>query len=238
YVVYNNIDFGSGATGFEARVASNTSGGNIEIRLDSPSGTLVGTCSVSGTGGWQTWTTRTCTVSGASGTHNLVLRFTGGSGYLFNLNWFKFTTGTATPTPSPTVRSTPTPTLRGTPTPTQRVATPTPTSRSTGNYVVTYTISSDWGSGANADVTIRNNTSTAVNGWTLNWTFPGNQTITNMWNATYTQSGASVSAKDAGYNATITANGGTVSFGFGMNYSGTNAKPNSFTLNGTACQTQ
>ncbi|MCL6591558.1 MAG: family 43 glycosylhydrolase, partial [Firmicutes bacterium] len=68
YAVYNNIDFGSGASGFEARVASNTSGGNIEIRLDSPSGTLVGTCSVAGTGGWQTWVTRTCAVSGASGT--------------------------------------------------------------------------------------------------------------------------------------------------------------------------
>ncbi|MCL6592320.1 MAG: carbohydrate-binding protein, partial [Firmicutes bacterium] len=68
YAVYNNIDFAGGATGFEARVASNTSGGNIEIRLDSASGTLVGTCSVAGTGGWQTWVTRTCAVSGASGT--------------------------------------------------------------------------------------------------------------------------------------------------------------------------
>ncbi|MCL6592046.1 MAG: cellulase family glycosylhydrolase [Firmicutes bacterium] len=236
YVVYNNIDFGSGATGFEARVASNTSGGNIEIRLDSPSGTLVGTCSVSGTGGWQTWTTRTCTVSGASGAHNLILRFTGGSGYLFNVNWFKFTNQTVTSTPTTT--PIPTPSQRATPTPTQRSATPTPTTRSTGGYVVTYVISSDWGSGANADVTIRNNTSTAVNGWTLNWTFPGNQTITNLWNGIYTQSGASVSVKDAGYNATIGANGGTVSFGFGMSYSGTNAKPASFTLNGTACQVQ
>ncbi|MCL6591554.1 MAG: carbohydrate-binding protein [Firmicutes bacterium] len=103
YAVYNNIDFGGGATGFEARVASNTSGGNIEIRLDSLSGTLVGTCSVAGTGGWQTWVTRTCSVSGASGTHNLYLRFTGGSGYLFNLNWFQFASGTVnTPTPTPT----------------------------------------------------------------------------------------------------------------------------------------
>ncbi|MCL6592050.1 MAG: endo-1,4-beta-xylanase, partial [Firmicutes bacterium] len=101
YAVYNNIDFGGGATGFEARVASNTSGGNIEIRLDSPSGTLVGTCSVAGTGGWQTWTTRTCSVSGATGTHNLILRFTGGSGYLFNVNWFRFTGGSGnTPTPT------------------------------------------------------------------------------------------------------------------------------------------
>jgi hypothetical protein len=92
YIVFNNFNFSSNPTGFQARVASNTSGGNIEIRLDGPTGTLVGTCTVAGTGGWQTYTTRTCTVSGATGTHNLYLKFTGGGGYLFNVNWFNFTT--------------------------------------------------------------------------------------------------------------------------------------------------
>ncbi|MBW5446186.1 carbohydrate-binding protein [Cohnella sp. CFH 77786] len=92
YVVYNNIDFGSGAASFQARVASATNGGNIEVRLDSITGTLAGTCAVSGTGGWQNWTTTTCNISGASGVHNVYLKFTGGSGYLFNLNWFQFFT--------------------------------------------------------------------------------------------------------------------------------------------------
>jgi cellulase/cellobiase CelA1 len=93
-------------------------------------------------------------------------------------------------------------------------------------------IQSDWGNGATISVTIKNNMPSAINGWTLAWTFPGNQTITNLWNGTYTQSGASVSVKDAGYNASIPANGGTVNFGFNLNYSGTNAKPASMTLNG------
>jgi endo-1,4-beta-xylanase len=162
---------------------------------------------------------------------------------------------TATPTqrqntPTPTVRriNTPTPTRSNTPTPTQRgintptptrLATPTPTTRVvSGNYVVTYEIQSDWGNGATINVTIKNNTTSTVNGWTMAFTFPGNQTISNLWNGTYTQSGASVSVKDAGYNATIGANGGTVNFGFNLNYSGTNSKPTSFTLNGTACQLQ
>jgi len=35
YVAYSNIDFGNGAKEFQARVASATSGGKIEIRLDS-----------------------------------------------------------------------------------------------------------------------------------------------------------------------------------------------------------
>jgi hypothetical protein len=91
WIVFNNFNFSSNPTGFQARVASATSGGNIEIRLDSSTGTLVGTCPVTGTGGWQTYTTKTCSVSGASGTHNLYLKFTGGTGFLFNVNWFQFT---------------------------------------------------------------------------------------------------------------------------------------------------
>ncbi len=91
YAVYRNIDFGTGAINFQARVASATSGGNIEVRLDSLTGTLVGTCSVAGTAGWQTWTTRSCTVSGATGVHDVYLKFTGGSGYLFNVNWWQCT---------------------------------------------------------------------------------------------------------------------------------------------------
>jgi hypothetical protein len=91
YVVYNNIDFGSGTEEFQARVASATSGGKIEIRLDSLTGTLVGYCPVTGTGDWQTWADVKCSASGISGKHDLYLKFTGGSDYLFNLNWFKFT---------------------------------------------------------------------------------------------------------------------------------------------------
>lgn len=91
YIAFNNVNFGSvGPTSFEARVASGTSGGTIEIRLDSSTGTLVGTCPVAGTGGWQAWVTKTCAISGATGTHNVYLKFTGSSGYLLNLNGFKF----------------------------------------------------------------------------------------------------------------------------------------------------
>ena len=90
YLVFERIDFGGGAVSFDARVASDASGGNIELYLDSLSGTLIGTCTVSNTGGWQTWVTRSCPVSGAAGIHDLYLKFTGGSGYLFNVNWWQF----------------------------------------------------------------------------------------------------------------------------------------------------
>lgn len=90
YAVYKNVDFGSGAANFQSRASSATSGGNIDIRLDSITGPLVGTCSVAGTGDWQTFRDVSCNVSGVSGKHDLYLEFTGESGYLINLNWFKF----------------------------------------------------------------------------------------------------------------------------------------------------
>lgn len=87
YAVYSSIDFG-GKTSFTARVASATSGGNIELRLDSITGTLIGTCAVSATGDFQSWVDANCDISGASGVHDLYLKFTGGDGYLFNINYF------------------------------------------------------------------------------------------------------------------------------------------------------
>lgn len=88
YIKVKGIDFGSGATKFEARVAPNSSSGKIELRLGSQSGTLIGTCSVDGSGG--AWTTKTCTVSGATGVQDLFLKFTGSGSSLFKFNWWKF----------------------------------------------------------------------------------------------------------------------------------------------------
>lgn len=150
-------------------------------------------------------------------------------------------TPTATRRVTPTRQVTPTATRRVTPTPTRRItvtSTPTPTTRAGSGYLVSYVIANDWGTGASVNVTIINNTATAVNGWTLAWSFSGNQIISYLWNGSYTQTGASVSVRDGGYNANIPGNGGTASFGFNLSYSGSNAKPSSFTLNGTACQVQ
>ncbi|MGW4155415.1 family 43 glycosylhydrolase [Micromonospora chersina] len=90
YIKVKGADFGAGASSFTARVASATSGGTIELRLDGTAGPVVGRCAVPGTGGWQTWANTSCAVTGAAGTHDLYLRFTGGSGNLFNVNWWQF----------------------------------------------------------------------------------------------------------------------------------------------------
>ncbi|GAA1651442.1 family 43 glycosylhydrolase [Catellatospora bangladeshensis] len=90
YIKVKGVAFGTGATSFTARVASAGAGGNIELRLDSLTGPVAGTCGVGGTGGYQTWATVTCGVSGTTGTRDLYLRFTGSGGGLFNVNWWQF----------------------------------------------------------------------------------------------------------------------------------------------------
>jgi arabinoxylan arabinofuranohydrolase len=93
WIRVRGVNFGSGASTFFARIASGGSGGNIELHLDNLAGTLIGTCAVSSTGGWQNWTTVPCNVSGASGVHDIFLKFTGGTGNLFNVNWWQFQPG-------------------------------------------------------------------------------------------------------------------------------------------------
>lgn len=83
---------------------------------------------------------------------------------------------------------------------------------------------------------ITNNSGTAINGWTVRWTFANGQVISQLWNGVLTQSGAQVSVANVDYNRTIAANGGTADFGFLSSWNGTtNAKPTGFTVNGTSC---
>ncbi|MFJ5773054.1 glycoside hydrolase family 6 protein [Streptomyces sp. NPDC093094] len=98
---------------------------------------------------------------------------------------------------------------------------------------VDYKVQNDWGSGFTANVTVTNN-SAAKSAWSVKWSYAGNQRITNGWNAKVTQSGAAVTAANESYNGSL-ATGGSVSFGFQGTYSGSNAVPAAFTLDGVTC---
>jgi len=141
----------------------------------------------------------------------------------------------STPTPTPTSTPTATPTSMPTSTPTS-MPTSTPTSTPTTGLAcsVQYAITNQWSGGFGTSVTITNTGSTTINGWTLAWTFPNGQTVTQIWNATDTQTGGNVSATNVSYNGTI-APGGTANFGFNGSWNGSNASPTAFALNGTAC---
>ncbi|MEV7387984.1 glycoside hydrolase family 6 protein [Streptomyces sp. NPDC091215] len=98
---------------------------------------------------------------------------------------------------------------------------------------VDYKIQNDWGSGFTAAVTVTNN-SAAKSSWSVKWSYAGNQTVSSYWNTKLTQSGTAVTANNETYNGAL-ATGGSVSFGFNGTYSGTNAIPTAFTLDGVTC---
>ncbi|HZR38656.1 MAG TPA: cellulose binding domain-containing protein [Ktedonobacteraceae bacterium] len=114
-------------------------------------------------------------------------------------------------------------------------ATPTSTTGPGGTACsIHYAITNQWSGGFGASVTIMNTGSTAINGWTLTWTFANGQAITQLWNGNSTQSGSNVSVTNAPYNGTI-APGSNTSFGFNGSWNGTNTSPTSFALNGKGC---
>lgn len=101
---------------------------------------------------------------------------------------------------------------------------------------VTYAVQSSWTGGFTSTVTLTNTGTTPFGGWTVTWTFPGDQTVTNLWSAFSTQTGETVAAHDPfDTNATV-APGASASFGMQGTWAASNASPTSFTMtanNGT-----
>lgn len=88
YIKVKGVDFGSaGASSVDLRLAAQSGGGKIEIRVGSQTGTVIATAAVDATGGAQTWKTVTVPVSGATGKQDLFFKFSG-SGY--NFDWWQF----------------------------------------------------------------------------------------------------------------------------------------------------
>ncbi len=84
----------SNAQKITARVSSGGAGGTLEVRAGSPTGTLLGKATVPVTGGWETFQDVEAQLSRAPrGTTTLYLVFKGGTGALFDVDDFTFTTG-------------------------------------------------------------------------------------------------------------------------------------------------
>ncbi|MGW2641589.1 glycoside hydrolase family 6 protein [Streptomyces sp. NPDC001348] len=98
---------------------------------------------------------------------------------------------------------------------------------------VDYKVQNQWDTGFTTAVTVTNN-GAAKSSWAVKWSYAGNQKVTSGWNARITQSGTTVTANNETYNGSLAA-GGSVSFGFNGTYSGSNAVPATFTLDGVTC---
>lgn len=101
------------------------------------------------------------------------------------------------------------------------VTTPPPAG---GPCAATYRVVSQWTSGFQAEVTVRNAGATARSAWTATFSFGGGQQVTQAWNATVTQTGAAVTARSLSWNGSLPA-GGSTTFGFLANWTGGNPAP-------------
>jgi cellulase/cellobiase CelA1 len=129
------------------------------------------------------------------------------------------------PSSSPTTRPTGSPTTRPSASPTVRPTASPTTPSGPGACAVAYQVTSQWSGGFQADVTVTNRSSVASSAWTATLTFANGQQVTQAWNATVTQNGATVTARNVSYNGTLAA-GAATSFGFLASWStGTNAVP-------------
>ena len=123
------------------------------------------------------------------------------------------------------------------PSPASTQASATTQQSSSGGFAchVAYTVVNQWNTGFQAATIIENTGTVGVTSWTLKWTFPGNQQITNLWNGSYSQSSANAIVNNLNYNGAIQPGGKYNGVGFTANFSGTNAPPASFSVNGVIC---
>lgn len=97
---------------------------------------------------------------------------------------------------------------------------------------VVYT-TNDWSGGFTGNVTVRN-TGDPWQNWTLKFTFPAGQRVQQGWSATWSQTGAEVTATSMNYNGALGA-GQATTIGFNGSWSGSNPTPTSFSVNDTVC---
>jgi hypothetical protein len=109
-----------------------------------------------------------------------------------------------------------------------------PASSGGGSCHVTYTLNSSWPGGFTAQVVIANTGTTTINGWSLTFTFPGDEKITSNFNGGFSQTGENATLTNASYNGTITP-GATITDGFQGTWTSSVANPTSFAVNGTTC---
>ena len=96
WLEYPGVNFGTGSSQFDARVASGAAGGVsglVNVVLDNPSNAPIGSFAVGNTGGWTSWRTVPANITATTGTHNVYLEFqSGASGNppYVSLHYFSF----------------------------------------------------------------------------------------------------------------------------------------------------
>jgi beta-xylosidase len=92
-VEFGNKDYPRASGSISITASSATSGGNVEVWLDSiETGKKIAICNINSTGSWNIFKTFSAKTEEIKGRHDVYLRFKGnGNGKLFQLKWIQFT---------------------------------------------------------------------------------------------------------------------------------------------------
>lgn len=116
----------------------------------------------------------------------------------------------STSLPSTPPMSTPGPTLV-----TSTTTTPSPppsTPSATATCHVTWKVTNSWNNGFQLGFTVTNSGTVPISGWHVSYSWAGGQTAVQIWDASATQSGATVNVTNLSYNGSLSPNG-TATFG-------------------------
>jgi Cellulose binding domain len=91
-------------------------------------------------------------------------------------------------------------------------ATTTGTGSSTPSCSASWSLTNSWNGGFQLGFTVTNNGTVPTHGWTVSWTWPGGQSVTQIWNATDTVTGSAFNAVNLSYDGAIQP-GGNTTFG-------------------------
>jgi hypothetical protein len=106
----------------------------------------------------------------------------------------------------------------------------------TAACTVHYNIDSSWTNHYQVSLTITNNTTKPINGWSLQWWFANGQAVEQLWNGSASQSGTRVTVTNPSWNPTIPPGGSVTDVGFVGGWDNqTNATPPWATLNNARC---
>lgn len=89
-----------------------------------------------------------------------------------------------------------------------------------GACSATYTLVNSWPGGFQAEVTVRNNGSGTLNGWTVPMGLPGGVSITSLWSGVNSGTSGNVTVRNAPWNGTL---GGSASTAFGFTANGSSS---------------
>jgi Cellulose binding domain len=123
------------------------------------------------------------------------------------------TTGTGSPPPTTTTAAPPPTTTTTAPSTTTITVPPTTTTAAAGSgCAASWTLASSWAGGFQLNFTVTNAGTTPTAGWQVGFTWPGTQTVTQIWNATETQAAATVTSTNVSFDGAIPP-AGTTTFG-------------------------